>query len=117
MLAHANRITSADDYRGVVRRGTRFVSPNAVTYLRVPKTTQGVDVAPRFGFIVAKSVGIAVTRNKVRRRLKAASYSLLPQLRPGTDVVIRALPGAASQPYGVLCQELAAALRKGSVIA
>ncbi|CAD6011740.1 Ribonuclease P protein component [Agreia sp. COWG] len=117
MLAHANRITTADDYRGVVRRGSRFVSPNAVTYLRVPKIGQSAADAPRFGFIVAKSVGIAVTRNKVRRRLKAASYSILPQLKPGTDVVIRALPGAASQPYGVLCQELVASLRKGSALA
>nr|WP_082480321.1 MULTISPECIES: ribonuclease P protein component [unclassified Agreia] len=116
MLAHANRITTADDYRGVVRRGTRFVSPNAVTYLRAPKNDESAAGAPRFGFIVAKSVGVAVIRNRVRRRLKAASYSMLDQVKPGTDVVVRALPGAASQPYGVLCQELAASLRKGSAL-
>lgn len=117
MLARANRITTADDYRGVVRRGTRYVSANAVMYLRAPKNGERGDAQPRFGFIVAKSVGIAVTRNKVRRRLKAASYSMLDQVKPGTDVVVRALPGAASQPYGVLCQELASSLRKGSALA
>ncbi|WP_374946017.1 ribonuclease P protein component [Agreia sp.] len=116
MLAHANRITTADDYRGVVRRGTRLVSPNAVTYLRSPRTEQAGASEPRFGFIVAKSVGVAVVRNRVRRRLKAASYTMLDQVKPGIDVVVRALPGAASQPYGVLCQELAASLRKGSAL-
>ena len=34
----------------------------------------------RFGFIVGKTVGNAVRRNLVRRRLKAAAYELLPQL-------------------------------------
>ena len=116
MLAHANRITTEDDYRGVVRRGARLVSPNAVTYFRAPKNDESSTGAPRFGFIVAKSVGVAVIRNRVRRRLKAASYSMLDQVKPGTDVVVRALPGAASQPYGVLCQELAASLRKGSAL-
>ena len=115
MLAYANRITKADDYRGVVRRGSRFVAPNTVSYIRA--APRSVDGAPRFGFIVAKSVGIAVTRNRVRRRLKAASHSLLPLVKPGTDVVIRALPEAASQPYSVLCEELTASLRKGSVLA
>jgi ribonuclease P protein component len=71
----------------------------------------------RFGFIVAKSVGIAVRRNLVRRRFKAACHELISRTAPGTDIVIRALPGAASQPFGVLCEEIATLLRKGSVLA
>lgn len=68
----------------------------------------------RFGFIVAKNIGGAVSRNLVRRRMKAATYSLLPTLEPGVDVVIRALPGADKVPWSVLQDEIAGALGSGS---
>jgi ribonuclease P protein component len=80
-----------------------------VTYVR--KSTEGVPV--RFGFIVAKNVGGAVGRNRVRRRLKAASFQLLPSVRPGTDVVIRALPSSSEVPWLTLKAELSAALVTG----
>lgn len=87
------------------------MSEHAVVYIRASEAG-----SPRFGFIVAKTVGIAVTRNLVRRRLKAACHELLLRTSPGTDVVIRALPGAATQPFGVLCEEITTSLRKGSVL-
>ena len=108
MLAGANRITSGDDYKMVVRRGVRVVGPHLVAYLR--RNPDGEPV--RFGFIVAKNVGNAVRRNRVRRRLKAASFSLLPSVRPGTDVVIRALPSANDVSWPELYSEVEGALAK-----
>ncbi len=70
-------------------------------------TAVSVDATPsRFGFIVSKQVGSAVTRNTVRRRLKAISAGLLDEIRPGSQVVIRALPAAADAPYEVLAGEV-----------
>ncbi|MGA1836732.1 ribonuclease P protein component [Herbiconiux sp. 11R-BC] len=112
MLARANRITHGRDYRGTVRGGAKFVGPNTVTYIRASDSSDA-----RFGFIVAKTVGVAVVRNRVRRRLKAASHELLPRVSPGVDVVVRALPQAGSQPYRVLFEELSRSLSKGSVLA
>jgi ribonuclease P protein component len=66
----------------------------------------------RFGFIVSKTVGSAVTRNTVRRRLKAVAYELVPQLEPGTDVVIRALPSSASAPWSQLRQDVVHAMSR-----
>jgi ribonuclease P protein component len=114
VLARANRITHGLDYRATVRRGSKVVGPHTVTYIRA---SDDPSSDARFGFIVAKSVGVAVTRNRVRRRLKAASYELLPRVAPGVDVVVRALPEAASQPYRVLFEELSRSLSKGSVLA
>ncbi|WP_291050774.1 ribonuclease P protein component [Herbiconiux sp.] len=114
MLARANRITHGRDYRGTVRRGAKFVGPHTVTYIRASDSSSS---DARFGFIVAKSVGVAVVRNRVRRRMKAAAFALLPSMAPGTDVVVRALPEAASQPYGVLFEELSRSLTKGFVLA
>ena len=108
MLAGANRITAGDDYKLVVRRGVRIVGPHLVTYLR--RNPEGAPA--RFGFIVAKNVGNAVRRNRVRRRLKAASFALLGAARPGTDVVIRALPAATDAPWSVLQAELSESLEK-----
>lgn len=108
MLARANRITNGDDYKMVVRRGVRVVGPHLVAYLR--RNPDGEPV--RFGFIVAKNVGNAVRRNRVRRRLKAASFDLLSSVRPGTDVVIRALPSANDVAWPELFSEVAAALTK-----
>ena len=108
MLAGSNRITAGDDYKMVVRRGVRIVEPHLVMYLR--RNPAGAPA--RFGFIVAKNVGDAVRRNRVRRRLKAASYGLLPSTRQGIDVVIRALPVASNASYPILCAEIFEALKK-----
>lgn len=64
----------------------------------------------RVGFIVAKTVGKAVERNLVRRRLKAVSYTVIAQLPAGTEVVIRALPGAAHACWETLRGEISEAL-------
>ncbi|MFB2557143.1 ribonuclease P protein component [Herbiconiux liangxiaofengii] len=114
MLAKGNRITQGGDYRTTVRRGKKYAGPSTVTYIRASDDSSS---DARFGFIVAKSVGVAVVRNRVRRRLKAACFALLPSIPAGTDIVIRALPEAASQPYGVLFEELSRSLTKGSVLA
>jgi ribonuclease P protein component len=107
VLAGANRITTADDYKLVVRRGVRVVGPHFVAYLRESEAAG----PPRFGFIVAKNVGNAVRRNRMRRRLKAACFGLLPTVPVGTDVVIRALPAAQGLAWPRLQEELAGAVR------
>ncbi len=102
VLARAHRITRGADYRSVVRRGRRCVGAHLMSY-----TAVSVDATPsRFGFIVSKQVGSAVTRNTVRRRLKAISAGLVDEVRPGSQVVIRALPAAADAPYDVLASEV-----------
>ncbi len=75
------------------------------------------ELAPRFGFIVTKAVGGAVTRNTVKRRLRAVGHSVLPGVPQGTDVVIRALPGSAEVPWATLHTEIrdGLRLRDGSV--
>lgn len=106
MLAKANRITSADDYRIIVRRGAKVAGANTVSYLRSRES--GTDA--RFGFIVSKKVGTAVRRNLVRRRLKAASRELVDGGATGVDVVVRALPTAATADYPALRADVASAL-------
>ena len=108
MLAKANRIVRANDYRAVVRRGTRFPASHTLSYVRI---TPGQQTA-RFGFIVGKTVGSAPVRNLVRRRLKAAAFDLLREAPAGADVVVRALPAAAQASWSTLHQELSNAVHR-----
>jgi ribonuclease P protein component len=66
--------------------------------------------AARAGFVVSRAVGGAVVRNKVRRRLRHLVRERLAELRAGTTLVVRALPGAATASYRQLGLDLDGAL-------
>ena len=65
---------------------------------------------PRCAFAVGRSVGNAVTRNRVRRRLRAALRDNAAALMPGSGYLLRALPAAADDDYSTLCDTLRAIL-------
>lgn len=70
------------------------------------------DDPSRFGFIVSKAVGNAVTRNLVRRRLKSIVDRRLAEGFSGADVVFRALPASATAPYVMLEREVVRSLER-----
>lgn len=71
----------------------------------------GTSSPARAGVVVGRRVGPAVRRNLVKRRLRELLRSRLPQLPPGTLVVVRALPGAADSDFARLGAALDAGLR------
>ena len=111
MLARANRVTRPDDFRAAVRRGRRVATGHAVLHVR---RRGDLDGPARFGFIVTKAVGGAVTRNTMKRRLRAVSHSVLPKLEGGSDIVIRALPGSHEVDWATLQSEIGAGLGLGA---
>lgn len=66
---------------------------------------------PAVGFVVSKGVGNAVTRNAVKRRLRALTRERLTLLPADTDLVVRALGPAATADYATLGRDLDGALR------
>jgi ribonuclease P protein component len=101
VLAKANRIVSATDYRRLVRSGRKARGALVLAYGR----RSSPDSPMRMGVIVARNVGKAVVRNKVRRRMKAVGWSLAQDVR-GLDVVVRALPSAAAADFDQIDGEL-----------
>ena len=108
MLPPQNRLRGARDYRSTVRRGVRVGRPLVVVHL-IPGTDGAVSPV-RVGFVVGRSVGGAVVRNAVRRRLRHLMRDRLERLPAGSQVVIRAQPEAASMPGRTLSRDLDDAL-------
>jgi ribonuclease P protein component len=108
VLAAAHRLRRSTDFAAAVRGGRRSGRGTVVVHLLLDEPAQAS--AARAGFVVSKAVGGAVTRNKVRRRLRHLIRSRLAALPPGARLVIRALPAAASASYETLGADLDAAL-------
>lgn len=63
------------------------------------------------GFTVTKKLGNAVTRNRIKRRLRAAADQVFPDLAaPGHDYNLLARPAAATLPFPALLDDLRSAL-------
>jgi ribonuclease P protein component len=92
MLPAANRMRTAADFAHTTRRGTKVSRGSVVVYV----TTAPDQAAPRVGLVVSTSVGNSVLRHRVSRRIRGAVAPLLPTLPAGTRLVVRALPGSAT---------------------
>jgi ribonuclease P protein component len=107
VLPRAARLNSSGDFRSTVRRGVRVGRPSLVLHAGSTPGRDGV----RVGFVVSKAVGNAVTRNRVKRRLRHLAAAELGGTPRGVDVVVRALPRSA-EPGTDLAVELRSAWAK-----
>jgi ribonuclease P protein component len=96
------------EFTDTVRRGSRGTS-RAVTVHLVAESTAG---SPRVGLVVARTVGPAVVRNRVRRQLRHLLRDRLPSLPGGSALVVRANPAAAGAGSRLLAADLDQALRR-----
>lgn len=77
-----------------------------VVHLVVPNVDKATSGPTKVGFVVAKSVGPAVTRNRVKRRLRHLMRERITTLPGGSMLVVRALPESASSDSQQLAAEL-----------
>jgi ribonuclease P protein component len=96
------RVRGQSSFRTLARGRRRSVG-----VLEVRATVIGSDGGPpRVAFSVGRPVGNAVTRNRVRRQLRAAVREHRPKLEPSTAYLVRAAPGAAGASYAALSNTL-----------
>lgn len=121
LLPAARRLTAAAEFRSVVRRGKRAGGPLLTLHLGQltdQSSGQYVDksaerpLGPRVGFVVGKSVGGAVVRNRVKRQLRHLMRDRLTVLSPDDALVVRAQPSAAGTSSRELGAELDRCLQR-----
>jgi ribonuclease P protein component len=94
------------DFQRLMRRGRKRAATAFVLFgVRRP-----ADRPARVGITVAKTVGIAVARNRTRRRVKSVLDALGASALDTMDVLFVMRPGAAEIGYDVLADDIARAL-------
>ncbi|MEB3033935.1 ribonuclease P protein component [[Mycobacterium] nativiensis] len=114
MLPAQYRMRRSADFGATVKRGRRAVQANIVVYGRQSDPLpdgEAIVASPKVGLIIAKSVGSAVDRHRVARRLRHAARDVLGDLQPAEHVVIRALPSSKGAKTDVLRTQLRDGLR------
>jgi ribonuclease P protein component len=104
-------MTRSTDFGATVSQGVRAVQPDLVVHA-LRSHDDGAGNGPRIGLVVAKSVGSAVQRHRVARRLRHVARAVIDELDPTDRVVIRALPSSRYAISARLEQELRTALRR-----
>ncbi|MDP8982233.1 MAG: ribonuclease P protein component [Acidobacteriota bacterium] len=80
------RILKSADFRKVYAEGARISGPCFAAFCLAVQRPEGEG--PRLGFTVPRAFGRAVSRNRVKRRLRDALRRRLPEIDPRWDVVI-----------------------------
>ncbi|HKI38870.1 MAG: ribonuclease P protein component [Mycobacterium sp.] len=107
MLPARNRMRRSDEFGATVKHGMRMVQPDLIVHVR-----RDDGGAPQVGLIIPKSVGSAVERHRVARRLRHVVRTMLADLHEADRVVIRALPSSRNVSSARLEQQLRRGLRR-----
>ena len=91
-------------FRRLYKKGASAVRPCLVVYARENRSEEN-----HLGFTVTAKVGKAVTRNRVRRRLREIDRLHETELKPGYDLVVVARARAAGVVYARLETEFLSA--------
>jgi len=102
-LPEYESLRSPQDFRRVLGAGDRQRS-GGIVLVRTP----GREGPPRVGFVVSKGSGGAVTRNRIKRRLRHAIVG--KALQPGMDYVIIANREVSEAPFAQIETWLSRAL-------
>jgi ribonuclease P protein component len=102
------RLTRRQDFLAAARAASQAM-PGLVVQMRA----RGDDEAARIGFTCTRKLGNAVTRNRIKRRLREAARLTLPGLaRAGHDYVLIGRMTSGQRPFSALQQDLVIALQR-----
>lgn len=82
-MERGHRLTRGADFSRVRKQGRSWAHPLMI--LSVDRNDLGCT---RFGFVVSRRIGTAVTRNRIKRRLREVVRHHLDQVPAGWDMVI-----------------------------
>ncbi len=105
----ADRLRRSTEFIRLQRAGVRFQSPHFVVYAG---NLDDETARSRLGVTVSRRVGIAVVRNRVKRRVRECFRKVIrAELPPLTSIVVIARAGAATLESPAINNELTMAAR------
>lgn len=109
-MKKANMLKKNKDFNYCYRKGKRISTPLFTMYFVSSRYNK------RVGFSVSKKVGNAVTRNKIRRRLKEAFRVYIPELNKNCSIIFVAKPEIVNCSFAKLSCGIEKSLKKASML-
>ena len=112
-MAGLARLKRRPEFLAVAASRRRWVTPGLILQAARRPEDSDLPPQPRIGFTASRKVGIAVLRNRARRRLKAAAEQVLPRYgAPGFDYVAIARTETATRPFSDLVADMTTAMER-----
>jgi len=105
------RLTRSTDFQRVRRIGKSYAHP-LVVLIAAPNEQE----QPRVGVVAGRAVGIAVQRNRSKRRLRACIEPLLDSLPVGWDMIFLARKPMDQAGFSEICDAVQALLRRAGLL-
>ena len=118
-LPKVNRLKNRHEFQTLFREGNRLKSSHLTLRALRLHSSGIITGATRIGISISTKVSKrAVIRNRIKRQIRAAFRSLLPQIAPGWSLVVVVQPEAVLSKcdYQQFLQELEQLLTKAEVI-
>lgn len=109
----AEKLHLQRDFKRVLKSGRRLAHPAIFIYIL--DRNDGSEVR-RLGLITGRKVGMAVERNRVKRRLREIFRLNKRRLAPGLDVVFVLRRGAVALNYELLGSAVLSLFSKAGVL-
>lgn len=109
MLSKRNRLTKRGSFTYVYKKGKVVKSKYLVFYYL---SSTGL----RAGFSVNNKIGKAVKRNKIKRRMRAAFRTVIPQIKGSGQMVFLCRSAIVSATYEEILQDITTVLHKADLL-
>ena len=105
------RLTRSTDFQRVRRIGKSYAHP-LVVFIAAPNEMQQA----RVGVVAGRAVGMAVQRNRAKRRLRACIDQWLPSLPSGWDLIFLARKPMDQAGFSEICAAVQLLLKRAGLL-